>query len=178
MPNPGAHKLSDVYGISRDVPMNYVPRDDVDGALVDSLTRDKHIVIFGSSKQGKTCLRKWNLKDEDYIVVTCSNQWDLGQLHSAILKQAGYTVDQSVTRTASGQNKIQAKFSGSVNLGIARVGAEVGGDDQTGVQVNSSAPRRISANETTVNAQFSERLRTPANVCSRSQDPAVFAVPG
>lgn len=55
------HRLSDVYGISRDLPLNYVPRDGVDGVFVESLTRDKHIVVYGSSKQGKTSLRKYNL---------------------------------------------------------------------------------------------------------------------
>lgn len=74
-------RLADVFGISRDVPLTYVPRPTVDGLLIDNLTRDKHIVIFGSSKQGKTCLRKYNLKDDEYIVVTCSNTWTLSQLH-------------------------------------------------------------------------------------------------
>ncbi len=57
--------LREVYGIARDVPRNYVVRPGADGALVDSLTRDQHLVIYGSSKQGKTCLRKWNLTDSD-----------------------------------------------------------------------------------------------------------------
>lgn len=105
------HKLSDVFGISRDVPLNYVTRTKVDDVLVDSLTRDKHIVIFGSSKQGKTCLRKYNLKVEDYIVVTCSNRGDLGQLHSQMLKEAGYTVALSTTQTIGGNRKISATFT-------------------------------------------------------------------
>ena len=80
------HKTADVYGISRDLPLNYVSRKTADEALVDNLTRDKHLVIFGSSKQGKTSLRKHCLKDSDYIVVHCSNSWSLDDLHSAILK--------------------------------------------------------------------------------------------
>ena len=50
------HKASDVYGIGRDLPLNYVSRNTVDELLVNSLTRDKHLVIYGSSKQGKTSL--------------------------------------------------------------------------------------------------------------------------
>ncbi len=81
------HRLSDVYGISRELPLNYVPRDGVDGVFVDSLTRDKHIVVYGSSKQGKTCLRKYNVTEDDHVVVTCSNKWTgLAALHTAILK--------------------------------------------------------------------------------------------
>lgn len=122
------HKLSDVYGISRDVPLNYVPRDTVDGALVASLTRDKHLVIFGSSKQGKTCLRKWNLKEEEYIVVTSSNKWSLADLHAAILKQAGYTIEQTVARTMSGGHKIAATAQVKGKLGPVEAGGSIGGD--------------------------------------------------
>src|SRR5713101_4399273 len=121
-------RLADVYGISRDVPMTYVPRPTVDGVLIDSLTRDKHIVIFGSSKQGKTCLRKYNLKEDEYIVVTCGNAWSLAHLHSAVLKAAGYTIEQTTTRTISGGNKIAAKISGKLRLGVLEVGTELGGD--------------------------------------------------
>jgi hypothetical protein len=45
------HRMADVFGISRDVPANYVPRNEVDGKSIDS--RDKHVVVFGSSKEGK-----------------------------------------------------------------------------------------------------------------------------
>lgn len=111
------HRLTDVYGINRDLPLNYVARDGVDGVLVDNLTRDKHLVIFGSSKQGKTSLRKHCLKEDDYIVVHCSNKWSLGDLHSALLKRAGFEVTQSTTRTATGKNKITASFKANV-LGV------------------------------------------------------------
>lgn len=121
--------LREVFGISRDLPLNYVARDDVDGRLVDSLTRDKHIVIYGSSKQGKTSLRKYNLLDDDYIVVTCSNRWSLHQLHSTILKAAGYTVEQSTTRTTSGDTKIAAKIGGGISLRIIKLEAEIGSEE-------------------------------------------------
>lgn len=117
--------LREIYGIARDVPKNYVVRPSADGALVDSLTRDQHLVIYGSSKQGKTCLRKWNLTDGDYVVVTCSNRWNIAQLHSAILKAAGYTIEQSSKRTFTGGNKIAAKFSAGVNIGVAQFGGEL-----------------------------------------------------
>ena len=59
----------EVFGISRDLPLNYVDRTNVDMKLIENLTREKHIVIYGSSKQGKTSLRKHCLQESDYIVV-------------------------------------------------------------------------------------------------------------
>ena len=57
------HKASDVYGIGRELPLNYVARKAVDEYFVSNLTRDKHVIIFGSSKQGKTSLRKNCLRE-------------------------------------------------------------------------------------------------------------------
>lgn len=117
-------KTTDVYGIGRDLPLNYVDRPAVDESFVSNLTRDKHIVIYGSSKQGKTSLRKHCLRDDDYIVVHCSNKWSLSDLHAAILKRAGYELTQATTRTTSGKNKIVAALKASL-LGVGiETGAE------------------------------------------------------
>ena len=125
---PESHKTSEVFGIQRDVPENYITRDDVDNVFVNSLTESKHIVIYGSSKQGKTSLRKYNLRADEYITITCSNTTTLSHLQSAILKEAGYTVEQSSTRTISGESKINAHIRGGINIGVARIGSDVGGE--------------------------------------------------
>lgn len=114
------HKTGDVYGITRELPLNYVIRQAADDKFVNNLTRDKHIVIYGSSKQGKTSLRKHCLEEKDYIVVHCSNKWSLGDLHTAILKRAGYEVIKSSTQTTSGKNRILA----SIKAGFLNIGAE------------------------------------------------------
>lgn len=120
-------RTADVYGIGRDLPLNYVARKAVDEFFVSNLTRDKHLIIYGSSKQGKTSLRKHCLKDDDYVVVHCSNKWSIADLHSAILKRVGYEVTQSATKTTSGRNKIVAGFK----AGVLGVGVESGGDKET-----------------------------------------------
>ncbi len=118
------HRADSVYGITRDVPLNYVARDSVDMSFVESLSLDKHIVIYGSSKQGKTCLRKHCLLDKDYIIVQCNNRWTLESIFGQILKQAGYQIVLSERKTQTGRNKIIASISASVfGLG-ARAGAE------------------------------------------------------
>ncbi|WP_205877536.1 ATP-binding protein [Mycobacterium camsae] len=130
-------RLDDVFGVSRELPGNYIVRDSVDQALVDALARDQHIVIYGSSKQGKTCLRKYNLRTEDYVLVTCGNRWTLAQLHSAILKAAGYVVEGSTTRTVSGEAKVTAKLGGGLNFfgnkATAEASTDVGGTKKTDV---------------------------------------------
>ena len=118
------HKAAEVYGISRELPLNYVTRKSADNALIENLTRDKHLVIFGSSKQGKTSLRKHCLKESDYVVVHCSNKWELSDLHSAILKAAGYRLTQSTTKTETGKSKISATLKAALFGAGAEAGAE------------------------------------------------------
>lgn len=102
------YSTDSVYGISRDVPLNYVTREEVDNKLIDNLTREKHLVIYGSSKQGKTCLRKHCLQESDYITVQCSNKWTVEDLHSNILKRAGFKINISEKKNIAGKNKIIA----------------------------------------------------------------------
>mgnify|MGYP003575611204 CR=1 FL=1 len=144
MATEATHKTSDVYGISRDLPLNYVTRTAVDGSLIENLTRDRHLVIYGSSKQGKTSLRKHCLQDDDYIVVHCSNKWNLDDLHSAVLKAAGYVLTQATTKTETGKSKIVASFKAAV-FGI---GVETGGEkaDERAV-ATSTKPLELDASD-------------------------------
>ena len=140
MPAEKTHRVADVYGISRDLPLNYVERKTVDEKLLDSLTREKHLVIYGSSKQGKTSLRKHCLNDSDYVVVHCSNRWGVGDINSAILKSSGYEVTQSNTKTTSGKNKILASL-GSLWLG-GSANAEFGHEREK-TESNTTSPLEL-----------------------------------
>ena len=119
--------IDDVFGVSRDLPLNYIDRKGVDDEFVNRLARDQHIVIYGSSKQGKTSLRKKWLNDDDYIVVSSHNRWKLSDLHSAILKEAGYVTRRSSTQTISGEAKLVVSAEGELRipfLSKAKAGAE------------------------------------------------------
>lgn len=118
------YSVDEVFGINRDLPMNYVVRESADTVLINNLARKQHLVIYGSSKQGKTSLRKKCLNEEDYIVVHCSNKWGLDAVHQAILKQAGYELTLSEVTAVSGKQKIFAK----VKAGIWGASAEGGGE--------------------------------------------------
>ena len=123
------HTVDEVFGITRDVPLNYVSRQAVDERLKSELKAGHHIVIYGSSKQGKTCLRKQCLSDASYVLVQCSNKSDIADLHANILKRAGFELTQSSKKTTSGKNKIAAKFGAS----LAGLGIGLGGEKEKGV---------------------------------------------
>lgn len=116
--------VDEVFGINRDLPLNYVTRESADSVLINNLARRQHLVIYGSSKQGKTSLRKHCLNEGDYIVVQCSNKWGLDSVHEAILKQAGYELTVSSTTAVSGKQKIFAKLKANFFGASAEGGAE------------------------------------------------------
>lgn len=118
------YSVDEVFGINRDLPLNYVERKGADTVLINNLARRQHLVIYGSSKQGKTSLRKHCLNDSEYIVVHCSNKWGLDAVHEAILKQVGYDLTVSTTTATSGKQKIFAK----IKAGIFGAGAEGGAE--------------------------------------------------
>lgn len=119
------YQLDDVYGISREIPLNYIERKSVDSKLLSNLKKDKHVTIFGSSKQGKTCLRKHCLDNKQYILVQCSNKWSLADLNSNILKRAGYELEVSSKNSISGRAKIIASIKSCFGLGEASLGSEL-----------------------------------------------------
>ncbi|WP_277371176.1 hypothetical protein [Rhodococcus rhodochrous] len=143
------YTTNEVFGVSRDIPLNYAERV-ADEELVESLSRNHHIVIYGSSKQGKTSLRKFNLREDEYTVVSCSNKWTLAQLMESILKQVGYTLEESYKQTSSEQGKISiaakisAKFFGN--------GGEVSAStDYTAADSNETVYRSLELDPNDVN---------------------------
>jgi hypothetical protein len=131
-------RLSHVFGVSRDLPLTYVERKYVDTKFQNNLARDKHIVVYGGSKQGKTCLRKHSLQSKDYIVVQCGNTTDARQLYSIILKEAGATTKVTEQKTTRGTFKLGVEFSakGKVPL-LAEGKGEAKGSGERQMEVSS-----------------------------------------
>jgi hypothetical protein len=113
-------RLEDVFGIGAGKIATYVER----GADLDfkkCLETRKHIVLHGSSKQGKTSLRKRYLSPDDAIIVSCQSNWNLTQLYLSILRRAGCEPVLSEERSASGHTNIRMQV-GMTGLGQVEVG--------------------------------------------------------
>lgn len=133
-----------VFGLSRDLPLNYVERPRVDGKLKTELAANKHIVIYGSSKQGKTCVRKHCISSDDYILVQCSNRSDASELNASILKRAGFEITQSTKKGTTGKNKVVA----SVKATVFGIGGSGGGEtEDTHSQEVTTTPLEIDIDD-------------------------------
>ena len=103
--------IDKIFGLHRGDTLQYIDRDEVDLEFIRHIASEKHICIYGCSKQGKTALRKKHLSEREYLLVTCDNTWTINNLHSAILRTAGCII---VTKAA-----VSEKTSKQVDMGIA-----------------------------------------------------------
>lgn len=121
--------LDDVYGTTRHLPLSYVSRHSVDDRFVTDLTRKKHIVLSGSSKQGKSSVRKSCLKPEDAIVVQCGRDTLKPALYEMILKQAKITTTVSEQKTLKGEFKLTAEIKVEGKIPLLASGETTGGGE-------------------------------------------------
>lgn len=124
------YQLQEVFGSSRGIPLNYTNRDSIDDTFKESLRRNQHIAVFGSSKQGKTCLRKRHLHDHEYISIQCSNKQKIEDLNEQILKQVGYQITISEKKGNNGKIKTTLSLSAKF-LSFFEGKAEAGYENET-----------------------------------------------
>jgi hypothetical protein len=63
-------KLEEVFGVSAKPIRSYVERNEVDSRFREALESDKQIIVYGSSKQGKTALVSKYLPYEKNLLVS------------------------------------------------------------------------------------------------------------
>jgi hypothetical protein len=89
--------LEDVFGVSLKPVLSYTERDQVDGLFRRALQGDRHIVIYGSSKQGKSSLRQKHLPEDKCIPVGCGPRTRIEGIYQSILRQVGIKIESVET---------------------------------------------------------------------------------
>lgn len=100
-----------VYGVSNDLIDTYIERPLVDQAFVAGLQKNKHIIVYGASKQGKTSLTNKHLTEKDYVKVNCSPASKSLDIYNSIARQIDVEILEThdVTTTVGGEAKIGLK---------------------------------------------------------------------
>ncbi|WP_047691372.1 AAA family ATPase [Vibrio sp. ZOR0018] len=122
-------KVEDVFGVSVKQVKSYIEREQVDNKFIEALKSDKQIIVYGSSKQGKTALVKKYIDYDDNIVISLSPKHTLKDIYQTILRKSGITLRTSYTK-GSGQSstaKGKARIQGAIAL-VLKGTAEVGLD--------------------------------------------------
>jgi hypothetical protein len=104
--------LNDVFGVRSKLIASYIERISVDRAFKEALTDGNEVIVYGSSKQGKTSLILKNLSDSQYVKVECSPQTRSIDIYKSILRQLNITFIESNTSQESFEHggKISAGF--------------------------------------------------------------------
>ncbi|HMR11497.1 MAG TPA: hypothetical protein PKA88_37210, partial [Polyangiaceae bacterium] len=120
----------EVFGIRTQLVLSYVERDEVDLRFRESLASDHHIVVYGSSKQGKTSLRQKHLPDNECLIVRCGPRMSIEGLYQSILRQSGARIQTIETRTlgATAGGKVTTGFKARIPfLGGGKAEVEASG---------------------------------------------------
>lgn len=109
-------KIEQVFGVSRDQVATYIEREAVDNALTAALKETRQIIIYGSSKQGKTSLLHRHLLTEQRVTVHCGPTMTAEDVYRSLLRQRGVEI---VTESSSGTSRemgtsISARFTAMI----------------------------------------------------------------
>jgi hypothetical protein len=106
------HKTADVFGVKSKLIKSYIERDAVDEKFKAAITDGNEVIVYGSSKQGKTSLILSHLSEDKYVKVECSPQTQSIDIYKSILRQLKITYTESeVTEATSEQGgKLGAGF--------------------------------------------------------------------
>jgi hypothetical protein len=109
-------KLEKVFGVSRDPVATYIERGAVDNALEAALSETRQIIIYGSSKQGKTSLLQRHVSESRRVTVHCGPNTTAEDIYRSLLRQRDVEI---VTEKSSGTSRdvgtsISAKFTAMI----------------------------------------------------------------
>lgn len=135
MSSPYSTELDHVFGLKPAKNSNYVHRQ-ADEELLESLVRNKHVSIYGCSKQGKSSLRIKNLSPSEYIMISCQRGSSISDLNAALLRCAGYQVVNQV------QEERGEKESVKLSL-LARFGVPLTGHAQAATTAETQTAERM-----------------------------------
>ncbi len=97
------HLLEDVFGVSAKPIESYVERQDVDTRFESGVLSDKQVIVYGSSKQGKTSLVSKQLPYEDHILVSLTPKTTVLDMYHTILAKAGVRIITGATERRSSE---------------------------------------------------------------------------
>ena len=125
MSGDGQVTVQMVFGVSKEPVLSYYEREAVDEAFDQALKSTKQIVIYGSSKQGKSALLDKHVDPKDRVTVHCSPNSSTEDIYKSFLRQLGVTlqsesvIKESDTKKSSLGGKVRAFLPGIANAEVS-----------------------------------------------------------
>lgn len=117
------YKTMDIFGVKSKLIASYIERDSVDTRFNEAIHDGNEVIVYGSSKQGKTALTLKHLSDDSYVKVECSPQTQPIDIYKSILRQLNIAFIESETTDSGYEHggkigtgfKIKIPFVGSTD---------------------------------------------------------------
>lgn len=109
-------QLGSVFGVARDPVESYIERDNVDNILISAIPKSQQIIIYGSSKQGKTALLQRHITEEKRITVHCGPTMSAEDLYRSILRQQNIEIRSETVTDNSREvtGSLSSKFTAMI----------------------------------------------------------------
>ncbi|WP_279152570.1 hypothetical protein [Photobacterium iliopiscarium] len=121
------YQTTDVFGVRNKLIKSYIEREAVDLKFKEAIQDGNEVIVYGSSKQGKTSLILKHLTEDQYIKVECSPATQPVDIYKSILRQMGITFLDS-TSTESGYEH-GGKLNAGFNIKVPFFGGTSGGGE-------------------------------------------------
>jgi hypothetical protein len=161
------YKTTDVFGVKSSLVKSYIERESVDEKFKDALSSGNEIVIYGSSKQGKTSLLLKHLDVDRYIKVECSPQTTTVDIYKSVIRQLGITFIESETVESTTDKGI--KVSGGFKVKIPFIG-------ETGINPEVSNQAGYSKEQNTTHVEYNLALAQDVSELLRARKFKKFIV--
>lgn len=135
------HKTADVFGVKSRLIASYVERDAVDNRFLGAIHDGNEVIVYGSSKQGKTSLILQHLLEDSYVKVECSPQTQPIDIYKSILRQL------NITYKVSGSTESEYKHGGKVSGGF-KIKVFFLGDAEAKAELSDSQTDKNTTDET------------------------------
>jgi hypothetical protein len=146
-------KLEEVFGVSAKPVLSYVERPEVDDRFRDAILSDKEIIVYGSSKQGKTALVSKHLPYDKHIAVSLTPRTTVLDIYQTILAKGGVRIALGTVERRSTETNIS--FSATVKAILPLFGGgQVGGD--SGLTAGSDSDDRFE--EVPINLELPQHV--------------------
>lgn len=146
-------RLDDVFGVSAKQVKSYIERLDVDDRFRDFLREDKHIIVYGSSKQGKTSLVSKHLPYNDHLLVSLTPKTAVLDIYQTILSQAGIKI--KTNSTARSQSESELSFGAKVAAILPLFGK---GEAETSGTTKAGSSHDVTFEEVPVNLELPQHV--------------------
>jgi len=154
------YKTTDVFGVRSTLIKSYIERDAVDEKFKSALSSGNEIVIYGSSKQGKTSLLLKHLDLDDHVKVECSPQTTTIDIYKSVLRQLGITFIESETVESSVERGF--KVGGGFKVKVPFIG-------ETGINPEMSNQTGRTREQSTTHVEYNLALAQDVSELLRTQ---------